>query len=69
MSGIARESFSEFLFVHVGGIGNWTTVGCNTIDFNDTTGLVTCECDHLTNFGVLVVSHKCRTYQLKCDKC
>ena len=37
----------------LGGRGNWTTNGCEVarIDGN----IVICHCNHLTNFGVLVV--------------
>ena len=36
------------------GIGDWTTDGCNLTDvlFPD---VAVCECNHLSNFGVLVV--------------
>ena len=42
--------------MHSGGEGNWTTEGCRLAD--ETNGIISCECDHLTNFGVLVVSIK-----------
>ena len=32
---------------------DWTTEGCTTIFGED--GVVTCNCNHLTNFAVLVV--------------
>ena len=34
---------------------DWTPNGCTTIVGED--GIVTCSCNHLTNFAVLVVSH------------
>lgn len=34
---------------------NWTTEGC-TANVNRINGTVTCSCNHLTNFAVLVVS-------------
>ena len=37
-----------------GGRGNWTSEGCETISLVD--GVATCECNHLTNFAILVVS-------------
>ena len=37
--------------------GNWTTKGCMLMSVDNKDGVVTCQCDHLTNFGVLVVSH------------
>ena len=34
-------------------IQNWTTTGCNTsVGLG---GIITCRCNHLTNFAVLVV--------------
>ena len=36
-----------------GGEGDWTTEGCETIGLVD--GVVTCQCNHLTNFAILVV--------------
>ena len=35
---------------------DWITVGCTTITGED--GIITCECNHLTNFAVLVVMLK-----------
>ena len=37
----------------LGGRGNWTTDGCELSEANGT--IVTCRCNHLTNFGCLVV--------------
>ena len=37
----------------LGGRGNWTTDGCAFIEIDG--NVVTCRCNHLTNFGVLVV--------------
>ena len=42
------------LIIYIGGDGNWTTDGCRSVGV--TNRIVSCECDHLTNFGVLVVS-------------
>ena len=42
-------------FSAAGNLGNWTTEGCNTI-VDESGRLVTCVCNHLTNFAVLVVS-------------
>ena len=36
--------------------GDWNTDGCNLTSFNQTTNVASCECDHLTNFALLVVS-------------
>ena len=36
--------------------GNWTEEGCRVEEVDDETGLITCECNHLTNFAILVVS-------------
>ena len=42
-------------FSAAGNCGNWTTEGCNMI-VDESGRLVTCVCNHLTNFTVLVVS-------------
>ena len=36
-------------------VAEWTTEGCET-DLGEVDGVVTCNCNHLTNFAVLVVS-------------
>ena len=36
--------------------GNWTAEGCKVGTVDEETGLITCECTHLTNFAILVVS-------------
>ena len=41
-------------FTAAGGEENWTTEGCVTTAVSDD-GVVTCECNHLTNFAILVV--------------
>lgn len=35
-------------------ISNWSTDGCEKIKEDNTT--ITCQCDHLTNFAILMVS-------------
>ena len=43
---------------------DWTTEGCTTIVGED--GVVTCNCNHLTNFAVLVVMlHKLTTTSIQ----
>ena len=42
-------------FSAAGNRGNWTTEGCARIAVTED-GMVTCRCDHLTNFAVLIVS-------------
>ena len=37
------------------GNGDWNTSGCNLMSFNQSTNVASCECDHLTNFALLVV--------------
>ncbi len=39
-----------------GPLGNWSDFGCRLRSFNTLNQTVTCECDHLTNFAVLLVS-------------
>lgn len=36
------------------GYGNWTSEGCVTVNVSN--DVVTCQCNHLTNFAILVVS-------------
>ena len=38
------------------GNGDWNASGCILTSFNPSTDVVSCECDHLTNFACLVVS-------------
>ena len=46
-------------FPLVAGRGNWSAEGCGMRRMDNITGLITCECNHLTNFAILVVSsHK-----------
>ena len=40
---------------HSDGQGDWSTDGCNMTEYNQTTDVVGCECNHLTNFACLVV--------------
>ena len=48
--------FNLVLLLYSDGIGNWSIDGCTTVvDSNDLSS-VTCSCDHLTNFAMLVVS-------------
>ena len=42
------------MLCYTDGEGNWTSEGCTTID--DGSGVIQCNCTHLTNFAVLVVS-------------
>ena len=47
-------AYSKFtVSFHLGGRGNWTTDGCELIEIDG--NVVTCHCNHLTNFGCLVV--------------
>lgn len=46
----------------VDGNGDWSTDGCNLTTFNNSTNVVGCECDHLTNFACLVVSDSSTKY-------
>ena len=38
------------------GRGNWSAEGCTARSVDNRTGLITCACNHLTNFAILVVS-------------
>lgn len=37
------------------GSGDWNTKGCSLSTFNQSSNVVGCTCDHLTNFACLVV--------------
>ena len=62
------------------GNGDWNTDGCTLTTFNQSTNVVDCQCNHLTNFACLVVSTLCicliteshcsinRTYLLECKE-
>ena len=39
----------------VDGRGNWTERGCNLTGISEEASTVTCSCNHLTNFAILVV--------------
>ena len=39
-----------------GGFGDWSTRGCTLV--NETEEEAMCECDHLTNFAILLVCYK-----------
>lgn len=41
--------------------GNWTTKGCDLKIMHKENATFVCECNHLTNFAVLVVSTYSRT--------
>ena len=56
--GLRQDKFTPPI---LGGRGNWTTDGCELGGHEDS--VVTCHCNHLTNFGVLVVrAHICIIY-------
>ena len=45
--------FELLIIYFAGGFGGWSTRGCFLREESDTNA--TCECDHLTNFGILLV--------------
>ena len=51
------NSITEF-HIHslLDGNGDWNTDGCTLTTFNESTNVVGCQCNHLTNFACLVVS-------------
>ena len=65
---------------YIEGNGDWNTDGCTLTTFNESTNVVGCQCNHLTNFACLVVSTLCicliteshcsinRTYLLECKE-
>ena len=52
-----------------GGQGDWSTSGCNLTGFDNSTNIVECECNHLTNFACLVVSECMATLLNMSDTC
>ncbi|XP_064384592.1 deleted in malignant brain tumors 1 protein-like isoform X4 [Halichondria panicea] len=34
--------------------GNWSTDGCSVLDSNITNGSISCQCNHLTNFAIIM---------------
>ena len=50
-------------FSAAGNLGNWTTEGCFRDSSSD--GVVTCQCDHLTNFAVLIVSEMTSSFNIQ----
>ena len=53
-------------YVILGGRGNWTTDGCELTGIDD--NVVTCQCNHLTNFAVLVVCKSTQSYLVLKDE-
>ena len=51
----ALTNLFTYDFTKVSGRGNWTEEGCTVTDINLSEGLITCECDHLTNFAIIMV--------------
>ena len=50
------DMHAYFILDHtVDGFGDWSTRGCAVV--NETEESVVCECDHLTNFAILLVSY------------
>ena len=50
------ENHSSDFFL-AGNTGGWSTDGCDAVLDNAST--ITCECNHLTSFTVLLVSSSC----------
>ena len=42
-------------FVVTGGKGGWSEKGCHVNNEQSTDTLTVCECDHLTNFAMIMV--------------
>ena len=63
VSNIVNKTHIHVVLVNVTGDitrGNWSTAGCMLKEMNPTTKVYMCECNHLTNFAVLVVSKTAR---------
>ena len=46
------------LIIYIGGYGGWDDSGCSLVNGTNDTSF--CECDHLTNFALLLV---CTVYR------
>ena len=44
--------------------GNWSTKGCTLMSVDNDDEVIVCRCNHLTNFGILVVRITSRKYNL-----
>ena len=62
--------YTPLCLLFIGGYGDWSSDGCNT---SSDSGLqVICNCDHLTNFAILLVNmhtyfcmtHTCTMYRM-----
>ncbi|XP_052277342.1 adhesion G protein-coupled receptor L3-like isoform X2 [Dreissena polymorpha] len=51
---LANPSCSFWEKGNSSGEGFWSSDGCKLVEYNQQTGLVTCSCNHLTNFAVLM---------------
>ncbi|KAH3726982.1 hypothetical protein DPMN_052889 [Dreissena polymorpha] len=51
---LAKPSCSFWEKGNSSGEGFWSSEGCKLVEYNHQTGLVTCSCNHLTNFAVLM---------------
>ena len=51
-----KKSFIKVLLCLKAGRGNWSTEDCTRRTVDNNTGLVTCDCNHLTNFAILLSS-------------
>ena len=49
-------SYTYQLTDHTGERGNWSEAGCDVAEIDEESGLIVCECNHLTNFACLIVS-------------
>ena len=50
-----HRSISSIHFFFTDGFGDWSSEGCVVGDYNETDGTVTCNCNHLTSFSMLLV--------------
>ena len=43
------------LFLSIDGYGDWSSKGCHNVNITNNKTEVFCECNHLTNFAILLV--------------
>ena len=48
------RDYNDIMFLSLEGFGDWSSRGCRVA--METEEMVACECDHLTNFAILMVS-------------
>ena len=65
---IIREALAFNLATSIPGVfGAWSNKGCNVSKIQKYDGYLTCECDHLTNFALLLDISQTRSNKFSSD--